>query len=249
LIYTAAHLMDAVEDQEAVEELGPEATPARAVNLATGLYALSNQILSRLPGSQVDSDLLLQIIHDFHQTILVMSAGQHQGLQNTGLSLDDWWRMAERKSGSFFALGCRTGARVAGTDLRRVDGYSQYGRHLGVLLQVADDAKDFWGATPSGTFDPPKIEVCLPVLYAISVMSAEEGAMLSADIRQASESPSETAAVRTQVEQAGASLYLATKIEQHYREAVGGLGEPLGTPEARRRLLELLEWTRFAGAG
>jgi geranylgeranyl pyrophosphate synthase len=231
-----------------LEELGPEATPARAINLATGLYAASTHILTRLTNGPTRISLLLEIIRDFHQTILSMSERQHQELITGAPSLQDWWTMADGKSGSFFALGCRTGARLATTDPQRIDTYSRFGRHLGILIQIADDAKDLWGDSPAEASDPSRIERSLPVLYAFSVVSPEERVALRDNIREAHGSPGKCAAVHRQVEQSGAPLYLATRIEQHYREAVRALGEPVTSPQARRRLLELMEWTRSPGA-
>jgi len=248
MLYTAAHLMDAVEDHDELAELGPEITPALAVNLATGLYASSTHILTRMTNENRETGLVLETIRDFHQTILAMSGSQHQDLVSSTPSLQDWWSMAEGKSGSFFALGCRAGARLATTEPQRVDGYWRYGRHVGILIQIADDAKDLWGDAPPGPAGTSKIERSLPVLYAVSVLSPEEGASLKARIRAGPWTPNKAAAVRKQVEAAGAALYITTRIEQHFREATSALRDPVVSPQARQRLLELAEWTRSAGA-
>ena len=68
--------------------------------------------------------------------------GQHRDLSIEHLNLEHWSQIAAAKSGEFFSLACRSGARLGKIDQRRIAGYSTFGFHLGMMLQILDDLVD-----------------------------------------------------------------------------------------------------------
>jgi geranylgeranyl pyrophosphate synthase len=144
LLYTAAHMMDSIVDGDEPDAWWADFSPPAAINIATAMYAISGLFLTELFNREIPHDAVIDILGRFQCTILEMCAGQHIELSKMSLSLDDYWRIAEAKSGSFFGLACYAGARLATDDLNQLNGFFDYGFHLGTLIQISDDAKDIW---------------------------------------------------------------------------------------------------------
>lgn len=84
----------------------------------------------------------------------------------------DYWRRIEAKTGYFLEASCRLGALASDTSVPNRDALSQYGHHIGLAYQVADDLLD-WLADPEklGKAVGGDLAVgiyTLPVLYARS---------------------------------------------------------------------------------
>jgi octaprenyl-diphosphate synthase len=75
-----------------------------------------------------------------------MSQGEIRQLQKKGdvsLSEEDYLEVIRCKTAVLFQGACRTGALVAGAQASHVEAVSDYGHHLGLAFQMADDLLDY----------------------------------------------------------------------------------------------------------
>jgi geranylgeranyl diphosphate synthase type I len=88
------------------------------------------------------------------------------------VSVEEYLRMAEGKTGSLMGCACALGGVLAGADAERVSGLREFGRRLGVAFQCADDVLGIWGRSarsgkPVGS-DLAARKKSLPVVAALA---------------------------------------------------------------------------------
>ena len=235
LLYAAAHLLDSTQDGDPPEAWWEPLGPGPASNVATGLIATSALLLGSGPRPADD-----RLTQDFFQTVLQMSSAQHFDLTVPTPSLDDCWRMAEAKSGAFFGLACRAGARAAGIDEALVSHYSTYGVSLGLLVQIGDDLGDL-AAVERGK--PGHGQLALPVAYFQSVGSPAAQEALLRGLQGSQGGPSADPVVIDLLGEAGTGLYLRAKVHQFRQRGAAALRLGARPSAALSELLELLETT------
>jgi hypothetical protein len=149
LLQLAAYWLDKVEDQE-LESTALALLESGAVsNLSTGLIFLAQLILNRLEEDDgIDPSTAAEIRIMFSVSILRVCGGQHIDLTTDFRKLNDVLNSFEKKSGHFFALACFAGARLATHDPMQLNACMEYGRHLGVLLQIADEREELVSDAP-----------------------------------------------------------------------------------------------------
>jgi geranylgeranyl pyrophosphate synthase len=223
LLYTAAHLMDAVVDGDNPDEWWVSIGPPAAINVATALYGCSGLALRELFNKEDSYDVAIDILGKFQHTILKMCAGQHLELTKKELSLEDYWRVAKAKSGSFFGLACYAGARLATDDPDTLVSFLDFGFHLGIIIQIGDDGKDIWSSETNGNSSLSNPLCLLPVIYALSVLSEEKSTHLLNFIHNVEQNPELAGNLHIQLEGTGADLYIVTKVEQHRLKALQAL--------------------------
>jgi competence protein ComQ len=238
LLHTAALLLDDVQDFELALKPWPDMSAGQAINVATALIFCSQLVLGDLEALGTDPKLTLDMWQTFGRSILNVCAGQHLDLCGGAVSLDDYWRMAGRKSGAFFALACRAGAMLGTRDRRLIDRYAEFGYNLGILIQISDDFNGVWSAPGAG--DLVAGAQTLPVIYALSVGSDADRACLLHLLEQ---TPLESAAIdeaKQLIADLGGLHYLAVQAEVYRRRAQSALPSPDGTRQAYGRLVGLL---------
>jgi hypothetical protein len=229
LLRLAAKLFDDVEDGE----IG--CSSAEVVNLATGLLFLAQLALAELSRRGVPSDQVDHLCQTLNRAGLRACAGQHADLarqvEKVSIDPDTWLEIALAKSGEPFAWAAWAGALVAGAGEQTLTDYREYGRHLGVLLQVADD---FGVWHPKGVGDLAAGRRCtqrrctqrlnLAVCYARSVMETEERSRLETLLAQAARGDSAAEAqARQWLIDLGAQSYLLVVARVQYQQAMMAL--------------------------
>jgi competence protein ComQ len=239
MYYTAAHLMDSLEDQDDPDEWWAESGPGAALNVATGLFfsaGLALQELNRLP---LDHRVTQETITLALQPFMRMSSGQYADFISPPQTLEEYWRIAAAKSGEFFALACRAGARLATSRAEALDGFEQYGMNAGLLVQVLDDLVEYRDLIRgAGSVEAKSLSASLPSLFIREVCPAPAAERFE---RLLSE-PGERARPELVhlLEENGVGQYLMAELEMRRSLAQQGLeaGAPPGP--ARNALLELL---------
>ena len=224
LLSAAAHILDTVEDMDPPDPWWKDLGPGVAINAATGLIFSADAALQLLEETSKDLTLARQVRADFQSTLLQMSAGQHRDLTLGKGTLEGYWQVAAQKSGNFFALACRSGARFAQISPNSVQAYGDFGLHLGLLVQLLDDLEPI--QRPAQTLSEQTIrEFCriLPVVYAMNVLSNEERERLASLLRSSIEQPGAFDQSLELVETSGAALYLAAEMEHHRSSALAAL--------------------------
>ncbi len=234
LLGEAAHLLDALEDGDGGIEPHPF-NPAQSLNMATGLMTSASLALSLIQ----DPETALSISQDFYRTGLRMCAGQHADLTENEPTLDRCWRIVEAKSGAFFALACRAGARLAGNDSLQIESFSEFGRHLGILVQIGDDINGLWPSAGERS-DLAAGKRSLPVAYAMQVFPASRRETLRGLLETAQGEQGAEAEARRLIIESGAVLYLYAEAERHRQEGRLALERGATPSPAQAALLMLL---------
>jgi geranylgeranyl pyrophosphate synthase len=240
VLYAALHILDDVEDGDVADAFGPFSGASQRLNASTGLIASACLLVQALGHQGVSNAQIGELIADVHRCVLGMCGGQHGDLTQTETSLEMAWQIAALKSGAFFSLACRTGARLATGDPRLLQAYARFGHHLGMLIQIGDDWSDL--GPQAGKSDLLRgSEATLPVAYAMSVLPPKERARLRTCLKAAHGSPDAETEARTLIEGAGAALYLATKALEHQGQAEAALDKACPPSNARDELARFLD--------
>lgn len=77
-----------------------------------------------------------------------MAGGQVMDLESEGkrVGLDELRSIHAKKTGALIRVSVRCGAILAGADEGRLEALTQYGEHIGLAFQIADDVLDVVGA-------------------------------------------------------------------------------------------------------
>lgn len=242
LFYTAAHVFDTLEDQDSPDPWWSDQGAGISLNVGTGLMISASQMLDLLYRDRNAYHQAPLIAQDFYQSVLKMSSGQHHDLSHINLNLAQWFANADAKSGEFFSLGCRSGARLATPDKAVIGFYGTFGRHLGLLLQIMDDLDDWHTCKVSDqVWDLKWLSKSLPATYACEVLPEKKVNELRNCLDQRmNDSDSVTDALYL-IADSGAELYLYTEIEKNYTLAQGALREATPEPAAEKALISLLD--------
>jgi geranylgeranyl diphosphate synthase type I len=241
LLHIAAQVLDNIEDKESDCTLGTPLDVPQALNATTGLIFTAQRALSSLPRSGVSATLALAILDDFGSVILRMCAGQHADLavQNAVRpSLEQYQTIIATKSGDFFALPCRVGAMLGIEDAQQVARYAEFGYNLGVLVQISDDLTDL--RVSGQQSDLASGRSTLPILYALSIASPTQQAVMKELLLRAPNDAEAEAEARQMIIALGAPTYLLVKAQVHRRRAEQALRTTCRFGPAHDQLLALV---------
>ncbi len=235
LLYAAFYLLDKVEDQETGHILFSHFGGGPLTNLTTGLMLNAGWMLSSTVQAAPGNDSLRAIQADFYRLAVDVCAGQHLDLTIKEPDLKQAWEIATAKSGNFFALGCRMGARLGTEAHDQLDAFTRYGRNLGTLIQVAND---YEGLFPNeyGKSDIIIGKYNLPIAYCFQVLPEPEKSRLSELLQANAADTQAKQRAQRMVIQSGALLYLYLEAEKHKTLAAKAL-EPLALALEEKELL------------
>ncbi len=242
LFYIAAHLMDSVEDHDPQEDWWVGQSTGVGINAATGLYFTANAVLNRLYHSPVTQTYAPSILNDFYPTLLSMTGGQQVDLSQDNLSLEQYWQIITDKSGSFFSLACRSGARVGAGSSEQINALSRYGKELGILIQILDDLEAVQNyLDPRAEAERIHFRHALPAVYAMAVLPEEVNKQLSGLLSEASTDLKKASEAMEIIETSGAGLYMLAEVQHHRTEALTALDETNLVEEPKELLANLIE--------
>jgi len=242
LFYAAAGIMDHVEDAEEPDPWWAELGPGPAVNAATGLYFSACLALSQLdqqPGNPwIASEIRNHVLDQF----LAMCSGQHLDLTRPEPTLQEYWEIAQVKSGAFFTIACWAGARLASPQAEVLDGFSQFGKHIGILVQILDDLdefRDLGKRLRRGGLG--SLSHALPVIYVREVCPKTVKDQFDDLLVKSGSMPGANEKIVQIVESSGGVLYLLAELEKHRTMALEGLERACAIEPARQQLVVALE--------
>lgn len=225
LLYASAHLFDAVQDGDLPDPWWRELGRGVPLNAACALLASAWSVLLRS-----DRPWTAPVRQDFADTVLLMASGQHADLSGGPLSLERAWEIAAAKSGAFFALATRSGARIGGAEAGALEHFAEFGTNLGLMIQVADDAadlqSDFADLARSG----------LPIAYARATAPPSVQPRLARMV----EAQYDQRDLHDMLDRNGTALYLTAKLAQLRARGVRALHAAAARPPARERLCQML---------
>jgi len=220
LLYFGVDLFDNLIDNE-LSSTWDTRDPAEASLAATTLLAAAPQIaVARLREHGVPPERLWELAHHFAETLLTMSAGEHEDVLFTGQAdvRPEMCRdMIERKSGSEFALFAKAGAMLATEDEGVIQRYADFGRCFGMASQLRSDVWDIWSAEISQ--DLINGRCTLPVVHALSTLREESRERLQELLRAARDSAEHHDEVRMLLAETGSISHTTMVIEVYLRRA------------------------------
>ncbi|VEN73561.1 Polyprenyl synthetase [Candidatus Desulfarcum epimagneticum] len=186
-LHTATLLHDDLVD-EAELRRGKPAThsiwgPAAAVLAGDFLLARSLSIAAKTKKSKV--------IAAIAQVTEEMAQGEIQQLTRKkalDLSEAEYMEIIERKTAAAFQGACLVSAVIAEASAEKKKALADFGRHLGIAFQMADDLLDYdqdaenLGKNPGADLREGKLT--LPVIHALESASGEERAFMEDIIRK-----------------------------------------------------------------
>jgi geranylgeranyl pyrophosphate synthase len=242
LFYIAADLMDAVEDQDQPDPWWAGMGPGIAVNVASGLYFSASKALQKVSLTDAKDGAAEAVKDRFYSNFLQMCSGQHRDLTNPAPTLMEYWETAAAKSGTFFQLACWSGARLATDQAPVLDGCSEFGQHLGLLIQILDDLEDFQSQQASRRLVWDQgIRRSLPVVYALEVSPVAEREQFLKLLQDAPRDDEASQEAWEMLDRSGAGLYLLAEVESHRRQAMEALQSAFHDSPPRSALIKLLD--------
>lgn len=177
MIHMATLIHDDVIDNAATRR-GVETASARFGNTAS---ILSGDVLLAKAMSILARDGDLGIIRKVSDAVVDLAEGEVRELESRNifdLSEDEHFEILRMKTASFIQCCCEVGAMVAGAPPEMRLALGNYGHHIGLAFQIADDLLDYRGDNAktgkqvAGDFK----EGCatLPLIYLSKLLSDEE---------------------------------------------------------------------------
>lgn len=241
ILRLTARLLDDLEDAPPAQN---DSFSVR-LNLSTGLLFTALAILEELKAYGVDTATAAAISRRFKHAGLKTCAGQHIDLSQAELSLEEGWEMVEAKSGTALALICWAGARLGTQEEESLNLAYQFGLHLGVLDQIADDLKDLWPSPNTQTDIKQSHLGNLPIIYTKSVLPPEKRELFGTALAQAKTDPGYEAVARQTVIESGAALYLAIQSTLVYNRALTLIEQLKMADPLAKTLIDFLNQVHF----
>lgn len=169
---------------------------------------------------------LSEVIRTIARITENMSQGEIRQLERKGdpsLSEAEYMDVIRCKTAVLFEGACRTGALVAGGPPEAVQGLSDYGYHLGLAFQMADDLLDYtqdgdaMGKHAGADFREGKLT--LPLIYALSRASDAERQRLTTMLGNPDLDRADFIGLVKLLEKYGGIAYTRTQAADHIQRA------------------------------
>ncbi len=139
LLRLSAKLLDDLADGENVY------SSAETIDLATSLLFLGPLALEELRNLGVPADRVERLTQSLYQAGLCACAAQHaEFTSQSNMDPDSWLAVARAKSGNPCGWAAWSGAVITGAGEQVLSDFHNFGLHLGILLQIADDFNGVW---------------------------------------------------------------------------------------------------------
>ncbi|MDA9711271.1 polyprenyl synthetase family protein [Luminiphilus sp.] len=227
-IHTATLLHDDVVDLSTLRRGMPTANAAfgNAPSVLVGdfIYTRAFQLMVGLAN--------MPLLAHMAETTNTIAAGEvmqlvHAGDPNT--QAEQYQEIIRRKTAALFAAACRGAALLRNAEAEKSNALHDYGMHLGIAFQLADDLLDYTG-NPGETGknvgdDLNEGKITLPLLHALKVGDAEERRFVAETLRN--KDGNAFADIMSIVQRTGgidATREAATSHQQHAIDALNTLG-------------------------
>lgn len=170
LFALAADIFDDIQDQDNTELPWRKLPDANAVNLATCLLMLGYEAVSTIP----DNGLFREVNIILNRTGITASEGQFQEFlfdSREKVTLEQYFEVVKRKSGSLTACACKIGAILGGASEDLVLQLEQFGINFGIMCQIRNDLYDFLNFETKKDFINNR--KTLPYVYLLSILKEQ----------------------------------------------------------------------------
>jgi geranylgeranyl diphosphate synthase type I len=165
-------------------------------------------------------------------SMLRLAEGEAMELEKRDFTVNDYYRIADKKTASLFSASAESGALVGSGDRRQIEVLRSYGRHLGMAFQIRDDILDFTSNTEH-MGKPAFLDLKMNRPTLIMILATKDG--LSRDKMLSMEKQRLLDALGPYIDEAGA---IAIKKAAEAKGSLNGISEGI----ARKRLEALCEY-------
>ncbi|MBI4336661.1 MAG: polyprenyl synthetase family protein [Chloroflexi bacterium] len=220
--------------------------PAQAINAGDGMHAMAHLALFRLQ-ERLPLEQALEALRVLGRAGLESCEGQFHDLnlqERVDVSVKDYLRMVELRTGALFGGAMELGALVAGAGVDARQAFAGAGRKLGMAYHLRQDVLDLWGPDVS---EAPGGNVLnksksFPIAYAFEHGSLpakrELGTLYFKRVLEAADVPRIVAIL----DGLGAREHAQETAEQLVREALAELERSGARPGGLQGLREVAEY-------
>ena len=177
-----------------------------------------------------------------------MSQGEIRQLEKKGdatLTEDEYLEVIRCKTAVLFEGSCRTGALVAGAKTAKVQVLTDYGHHLGLAFQMADDLLDYTQDLSSmgkhAGADLREGKLTLPLIHALSRASETDRKRMIAILENPDFTSTEFADLVEMLECHGGIAYTEAQAAAHIQRAKTAL-QPFEDSPMREILMDIADY-------
>ena len=166
----AADVLDDIQDQDNDDLPWRKLNNVNAINLAICLLMLSYEAIANIP----DNGLFREVSTILNRTGICAIDGQFQEFEydrREKISLEQYFELVKRKSGSIMACACKIGATLGGGSEVQVSQLDQFGTNLGIMSQIRNDLNDFLDFERKNDFI--NNTKTLPYVYLLSILQRQ----------------------------------------------------------------------------
>jgi len=183
---------------------------------------------------------LLEVDSILANACRIMAEGEALQLLHCGdLSLTDeaYLKIVECKTAALLSAACRLGGVISGAPWRAKDALGQFGRHLGIAYQVADDTLDY--VADQGRLgkalgkDLSEGKITLPLLHLLRSVNGGERRLVETVVRDGQASPEQLRDILDLMQTYGSTTYALNVARQHITLAQQHLEEFDNGPHRR----------------
>jgi octaprenyl-diphosphate synthase len=193
-LHTATLLHDDVVDEAAVRRGKPAAHSVfgAPVTVLVGDFLLARALSI---AAETEHPKIIQVISEITENMCQGEIQQLNRKGDTDLTEAEYMEVIRRKTGYLIQGACRTAAILAGAPPEIEGRLSDYGFHVGLVFQIADDLLDYTAdprtlGKPVGA-DLKEGKLTLPVIFALARATDEERDQMAAIIKKRSFSDAE----------------------------------------------------------
>jgi geranylgeranyl diphosphate synthase, type I len=200
----------------------------QAINAGSALKMLADLSILRLAESGIPPHKQLDVFEILEKNCLSMIEGQYMDIDfehRDGITVGQYLDMIEKKTSALISGALQSGA-VLGLEKDRLEGFSQFGRYLGIAFQITDDILGIWGndkktGKPRGN-DIRKKKKSLPIVFCMQEGS-KEADKLKAIYKKSRISPRAVNSVLAMLEERGARDFCREEARKYYELAINEL--------------------------
>ena len=220
--------------------------PAQAINAGDGMHALARMALLRMMDRGFSPDDVFEAIRVLDAASLATCEGRFMELEaqeRLDVSSESYLAMAALKAGAVFGCAAEFGALAAGANADARTGFAEWGKSLGIAVQVANDLRQLSeaieeGGTPSD--DMMNKRKLYPVVWAFEAATPRQRRQLGDFYFKRVLEPSDARGVARLVDSIGGSAQARSLIDSQLDCVRRGLVAALREKSGRESLLRLL---------
>jgi octaprenyl-diphosphate synthase len=242
LVHTATLLHDDVVDTSDLRrgKRTANAIWGNAASILVGdfLYSRAFQLMVRTNSMRV-----MEILANATNVIAEGEILQLLNCKNPDVNEDICMDVIRAKTGTLFATASELGAVLCQQSEQTITAMREYGMHLGIAFQLADDALDYHASSEAlgknRGDDLAEGKITVPLVYALKHGSSAQTNVIRDTIHHAAETDREQ--VLAVIESTGAITYTYDLAQQYANRAIGFLSE-LPDSNYRAALIALAEF-------